>query len=323
MKAIEVTDTKLSVASKDIPPVKDDEVLIKVHAAGVNRADVLQRRGLYPPPPGASDILGLEVSGQVEHLGKEVTQFQINDDVCALLEGGGYAEYVAVPASQVLPVPDGLDYVQAAALPEAFFTVWHHVFMVGGLEKGESLLVHGGTSGIGTSLLQLAKAKDVICFATAKSAEKCAVLETLGVKKAVSYTDQDFEYAVREATAQKGVDMVLDMVGGEYFQKNLNVLAHGGRLVCIGFVGGAKAQVNFAPLLKKNLAIIGATLRDKSKSQKAVIALGVREHVWPLLENKKVTPIIDSVFWLDDAQKAHDLMESNCHIGKIILRCRE
>jgi putative PIG3 family NAD(P)H quinone oxidoreductase len=295
------------------------EVLIRVAAAGVNRPDVMQRRGLYPPPPGASDIPGLEVAGTIEESGSDVHEWRSGDRVCALVSGGGYAEYCVAPAPQCLPVPGGMDLVSAAAIPEAFFTVWTNVFERGRLQAGESLLVHGGSSGIGTTAIQLARARGARVFATAGSSEKCAACERLGAERAINYHDSDFVAVIKELTANRGVDVILDMVGGEYLPRNLDALAVDGRLVQIALIGGARAQINLGIVLQRRLTITGSTLRPRSVAEKGAIATALREHVWPLLESQQVKPEIYRVFSLEEAAAAHRLMESSAHIGKLVL----
>jgi putative PIG3 family NAD(P)H quinone oxidoreductase len=295
------------------------DVLIRVRAAGVNRPDVLQRRGRYPPPPGASDIPGLEVAGTIETVGDGVSGWSAGDAVCALVAGGGYAEYCVAPAPQCLPVPRGLDMTHAAAIPETFFTVWTNVFDRGRLTAGESILIHGGSSGIGTTAIQLARACGARVFATAGSDEKCAACERLGAERCVNYRDTDFVAAIRELTGGAGVTVVLDIIAGTYMQRNLEVLAIEGRLVQIGVLGGPKAEINAALIMQKRLTVTGSTLRVRSVADKAAIAAAVREHVWPLLESGQVAPIIHRTFELRDAAAAHRLMESSEHVGKIVL----
>ncbi len=300
------------------------EVLIRVVAAGVNRPDVLQRRGAYPPPPGASDIPGLEVAGTVEAVGADVQDWRAGDEVCALVAGGGYATQCLAPAAQCLPLPSPLDLVAAAALPEAFFTVWANVFDRGRLRAGESALFHGGTSGIGTTAIQVAAARGVRVFATAGSDEKCRACEALGAERAINYRAQDFVTVVREMTAGRGVDLVLDIVGGSYVSRNLAVLAMDGRLVVIGFMGGdPMAHVDLRPVLGRRLTITGSTLRPRTVVEKGEIATALREQVWPLLEAGTVKPIVHRTFPLVDAAAAHRLMESGEHIGKIVLTMDE
>jgi len=301
------------------PEPAADEVLIKVAAAGVNRPDVFQRRGRYPPPPGASDIPGLEVAGIVEAVGPGVTDWPKGTPVCALIAGGGYAEYCTAPAPQCLPVPRGLDLASAAAIPETFFTVWTNVFDRGRLAAGESILVHGGSSGIGTTAIQLARARGARVFATAGSAEKCSACERLGAEKCINYRDADFAAAVKALTANRGVDVVLDMVGGDYFARNVDVLAVEGRLVEIATLSGAKSEINIQTVMQRRLTITGSTLRARPVADKGAIAAAVRREVWPLLESGAVRPIVFRTFPLRQAADAHRLMESSAHIGKIVL----
>ncbi|MEO8256759.1 MAG: NAD(P)H-quinone oxidoreductase [Acidobacteriota bacterium] len=301
------------------PSAGPGEVLIRVAAAGVNRPDVMQRRGLYPPPPGASDIPGLEVAGTIVEIGAGVGRWQAGDRVCALVSGGGYAEYCAAPAPQCLPVPAGMELAAAAAIPETFFTVWTNVFERGRLKAGESALIHGGSSGIGTTAIQLVRAFGGRAFATAGSAEKCAACERLGAEGAVNYRDGDFVAAIRGLTGGRGVDVILDMVGGDYLARNLDLLAVDGRLVQIALIGGAKAQINLGPVLQRRLTITGSTLRTRSIAEKGAIAGALREHVWPLLDTRVVAPVIHQTFPLRDAAAAHRVMETSAHIGKLVL----
>ncbi len=301
------------------PVPADGEVLIRVAAAGVNRPDVFQRRGRYAPPPGASDIPGLEVSGRIEALGPGVSGVAVGDAVCALVSGGGYAEYCVAPAPQCLPVPRGMDVVTAAAIPETFFTVWTNVFQRGRLQPGESLLVHGGSSGIGTTAIQLAKAKGARVFATAGTPDKCAACERLGAERCVDYRTGDFVAVIRELTGGRGVDVVLDMVGADYFARNLEVLAVEGRLVEIATLHGVKAEVNLQAIMGRRLTITGSTLRPRPVADKAAIATELRQHVWPLLEAGTVKPIVHATFPLRDAAEAHRVMESSVHTGKLLL----
>jgi NADPH2:quinone reductase len=306
-------------AERPMPMPGSGEVLIKVAAAGVNRPDVMQRRGSYPPPPGASDIPGLEVAGTIEQLNPDVTQWHVGDRVCALVSGGGYAEYCVAPALQCLPLPAIADFTLGAAIPETFFTVWTNVFERGRLRAGESLLVHGGSSGIGTTAIQLARARGSRVFATAGSDRKCAACEGLGAERAINYRERDFVPVVHDLTGGRGVDVVLDMVGGEYVQRNIDVLAVDGRLVQIALLGGAKAQINMVGVMQRRLTITGSTLRPRSVAEKGALAAALLEHVWPLLEQGAVRPVIDKTFPLRDAANAHRLMESSTHIGKLVL----
>jgi NADPH2:quinone reductase len=285
----------------------------------VNRPDVFQRRGRYAPPPGASDIPGLEISGLIDGLGPGVTDLQVGDTVCALVTGGGYAEYCVAPAAQCLPVPTGMDVVTAGAIPETFFTVWSNVFQRGRLQPGEALLVHGGSSGIGTTAIQLARARGSRVFATAGSAEKCAACERLGAERCINYRDDDFVAAVRELTGGRGVDGVLDMVGGDYFARNIDALATEGRLIEIATLQGVKAELNIQTMMARRLTITGSTLRPRSVADKAAIASELRREVWPLLESGAVKPVVDQLFPLRHAAAAHRMMESSAHIGKLLL----
>jgi len=300
-----------------------DDVLIRVAGAGVNRPDVMQRRGFYPPPPGASDIPGLEVSGTVAAVGARVQQWRVDDPVCALVAGGGYATLCVAPAVQCLPVPLTVDLVAAGAICETFFTVWTNVFERGHLRAGETFLVHGGSSGIGTTAIQLASARGATVLATAGSDDKCRACEELGAKQAINYQTADFVAAVRELTNDRGVDLILDMVGGDYVARNLSALATDGRLVQIGFMSGeSQATVDLRRVLTKRLTITGSTLRPRSVEEKAQIASALRREVWPLLDRGAVKPIIHAVFPLAEAAAAHRLMESSAHVGKIVLTPR-
>ncbi len=323
MTAIEIPEPggpeALVPTTRPVPEPGAGEVLIKVAAAGVNRPDVMQRQGGYPPPPGASDIPGLEIAGAVAALGPGVTGLKAGDQVLALVTGGGYAEYCAAPVAQCLPVPKGLDLKEAAAIPETFFTVWTNVFDRGGLQAGESLLVHGGSSGIGTTAIQLAHAFGARVFTTAGSAEKCKACESLGAERAINYREEDFVEVVKEATGNAGVNVVLDMVGGDYIQRNIKALAPDGRLCYIAFLGGSKAEVDFLPMMLKRITISGSTLRARSVEFKAEIAQNLKKNVWPLIEAGTVKPILHETFPLAEAAAAHRLMESSAHIGKIVL----
>jgi NADPH2:quinone reductase len=304
---------------RPMPVPAADEVLIRVAAAGVNRPDIFQRRGRYAPPPGASDIPGLEVSGAIESLGPGVTGWRVGDEVCALVTGGGYAEYCVAPAPQCLPVPRGMTVVTAAAIPETFFTVWTNVFQRGRLRQGESILIHGGSSGIGTTAIQLAQTRGSRVFATAGSAEKCAACERLGAERCINYRDADFVAEVRALTGGRGVDVILDMVGGDYFARNLEALAVEGRLVEIATLHGVKAELNIQTIMARRLTVTGSTLRPRPVAEKGAIAAELREHVWPLLESGVVKPIVHATFPLRDASEAHRVMESSTHIGKLLL----
>lgn len=321
MRAIALTEPGgpevLVVGEQPVPQLNGGELLVKVAAAGVNRADCMQRRGDYPPPPGASEILGLEVSGTVAALGEGVSGWQVGDPVCALLAGGGYAEYCAVPAPQCLPVPAGVDLVDAAALPEVALTVWTNVFERGGLKPGETLLVHGGSSGIGTMAIQLASALGATVFVTAGSTEKCDACEALGAARAFNYREVDFVEAVRSVAG--GVDVVLDMVGGPYLDSNLGLLNLDGRLVIIALMGGARAEINLATLMRRRLIVTGTTLRARTIEEKGAVVDAVRARVWPLVESGRVRPVIHRRLPWSEAADAHRVMEASTHIGKLLL----
>ena len=310
----------LVAAQIDRPVLRPGEVLIKVAFAGVNRPDCSQRSGRYPPPKGASPIMGLEVSGHIEAMGDGVSGWTVGDRVCALCNGGGYAQYVAVPVTQVLPIPVGMGLLQAAALPENYFTVWVNIFHRGHLKAGESILVHGGSSGIGLTAIQLAKAFGAMVYCTTGNDEKNQACLKAGADAAINYKTQDFVTEVNQLTQGHGVDMVLDMVGGDYVDRNLKALAVEGRLVQIAFLQGAKVSVDLTALMVKRISFTGSTLRPRSNQDKSQIALALRDHVWPLLSQGKALPIIDRVFDMDDAALAHGLMESSVHIGKIMLK---
>lgn len=322
MQAIEISKPGgpevLVSCEREIPLASPGEVLIKVQAAGVNRPDCVQRKGLYPPPPGVTDILGLEVAGTVEALGEGVEGFALGDAVCALVPGGGYAEYTTSPVETILPVPEGFSFLEAAAIPENYFTVWSNVFDRAGLRAGESILVHGGSSGIGATAIQLAKAFGATVLTTAGSDEKIAFCAELGADKCINYRTQDFVEEVLAATGG-GVNVVLDMVGGDYIGKNIMCLAPDGRHVSIAFLGGPQVEMNMMPVMLKRLTLTGSTLRPRDNAFKGAIADALKAQVWPLLEAGKAKPVIDSVFALKDADKAHALMEASTHKGKIIL----
>ena len=320
MNAIEITapggPEVLQSCTRPRPVPNADQVIIQVAYAGVNRPDALQRAGLYNPPAGASDLPGLEASGTVVEVGENVADLAVGDRVCALLPGGGYAEYVATPAAHCLPIPTGLSMKQAACLPETFFTVWSNVFMRGGLQAGERILIHGGSSGIGTTAIQLANAFGARVFVTAGSDDKCQACLDLGAERAINYRDEDFVDAMR---AVGGADVILDMVGGPYIQRNLKALADDGRLVQIAFLQGPKTEVNFVQLMTRRLTFTGSTLRPQSDLAKAKIAQQLRDVVWPLLSQGKIAPVMDSTFNMAEAAAAHSRMESSAHIGKIVL----
>lgn len=309
----------MALGEQEVPQPKAGEVLIRVAYAGVNRPDVSQREGKYPPPPDASPYLGLEVSGDVVALGEGVSSFAVGDAVCALVNGGGYAEYVTAPAGQVLPVPKGVDLLKAAAIPENYFTVWTNVFDRGRLQAGERFLVHGGSSGIGLTAIQLAKARGAIVYTTVGSADKVQACLRAGADAAFNYREQDFVTEIAALTGKAGVNLILDMVGGSYIQRNLRCLAMDGRLVQIAFLEGSKAEVDFVTLMTKRLTFTGSTLRPRTPADKAAMADSLRREVWPLLERGLAMPVIHQVFPLAQAREAHELMESSRHIGKIML----
>ena len=321
MQAVEITEAGgpevLQPTTRPVPAPRAGEVVIRLAYAGVNRPDALQRAGMYAPPPTASDLPGLEGAGEIVALGEGVSEWAIGDQVCALLPGGGYAEYVATPAAHCLPIPAGLGLKEAACLPETFFTVWSNVFQRGGLKGGERFLVHGGSSGIGTTAIQLAREFGARVFTTAGNAEKCRVCTDLGAERAMNYREEDF---VEVMHAEGGADLILDMVGGEYLPRNVKCLADDGRLVQIAFLQGPKVELNFAQVMMRRLTITGSTLRPQSDLAKARIAEALRAHVWPLLEAGKVAPVMDSEFALTEAAAAHARMESSGHIGKIVLK---
>lgn len=321
MRAIEIArpggPDMLRETQRPRPEPKEGEIVIDVAFAGVNRPDALQRAGAYAPPPDASDLPGLEVSGHVAAIGPGVTGWAMGDAVCALVPGGGYAEAVATPAAHCLPVPEGMGLKEAACLPETFFTVWSNVFMRGGLKGGERFLVHGGSSGIGTTAIQLARHFGARVFATAGSAEKCAACERLGAERAINYRETDFVDVLRK---EGGADLILDMVGGDYIARNLKALADDGRLVQIAFLQGPKVELNLAPLMMRRLTLTGSTLRPQSIAAKAAIAAELRAQVWPLLDAGRIGPVMDSSYPLAEAAAAHARMESSEHIGKIVLQ---
>jgi len=309
----------LKPTTRPVPLPSTGEVLIEVAAAGVNRPDIHQREGNYAPPPGASDIPGLEVAGKIVAVGLGVHNFKVGQEVCALVAGGGYAAYCAAPEPQVLPVPKGLSLIEAAALPETFFTVWTNLFERGGLKPGETMLVHGGSSGIGTTAIQLAKAFGARIFTTAGSREKCQACEKLGADVAIEYKREDFAEVTKARTGGRGVDVILDMVGGDYFQRNINSLAMDGRLVSIAYLRGARVEVNFLPVMRNRLTITGSTLRPRTVQEKGAIAAALRAKVWPLIETGAVKPLIECTFPLAEAAAAHRLLESSSHVGKVVL----
>lgn len=323
MRVVEITEPgppeALEVGTRPVPAPGPGEVLIRAAAAGVNRADTMQRKGNYPPPPGASDVLGLEVSGTVAAAGQGVSDLAVGDQVCALLTGGGYAEYCLAPAPQCLPIPAGVSLVDAAALPEAYATVWTNVIDRGRLEAGESLLVHGGSSGIGTVAIQLARLFGARVFATAGTPAKCAACVELGAERAIDYRAEDFAAVLGEATGGRGVDLILDMVGGAYLERNLASLAIEGRLVIIALMEGAQAELDLARLMSRRLTVTGATLRARSIAQKAEIMTALRARVWPRFASDELRPIVHATYSLAEAAEAHRVMESSVHTGKLLL----
>ena len=323
MNVIEISEPGgpevLVPAQRPTPTPDAGEILIKVDAAGVNRPDAIQRAGHYPPPPGATDLPGLEVAGTIAAMGANVSRFSLGDAVCALTPGGGYAQYCLAPAGHCLPIPAGFSMVEAAGVPETCFTVWHNVFQRGDLKKGETFLVHGGSSGIGTTAIQLATAFGARVLTTAGSDEKCRFCESLGAERAINYRTEDWPAVVREVTEKQGVDVILDMVGARYMQMNINSLAMDGRIVIVGFLGGSKAEIDFSRVMVRRQTITGSTLRPQSDAAKTEIATALKTQIWPLLENGTVKPIVHKTFPLNQAADAHALMESSQHIGKIIL----
>ena len=310
---------KLAYETVTIPEAKADEVLVKVHAFGINRPDILQRQGLYPMPPGVTQVPGLEVAGEVVAVGAEVTQFKLGDKVCSLTNGGGYAEYCVVPQSQTLHIPENVSFVEAAAIPETFFTVWANVFQMGKAKAGEVVLVHGGTSGIGTTALMLCKALGIKTFATVGSDEKVQAIANL--TDAINYKTQDFEHLINEKTDNAGIDVILDMVGAPYLEKNLNLLRRDGRLVYIAFLGGAKAkEVKLGQIMMKRLTITGSTMRARNTAEKAEIAQGLQDHVAPLWAKGECLPMIYQTFEFDQIQAAHACMDTGEHVGKVVVK---
>ena len=302
----------------EMPKIEKDEVLIKVHAAGINRPDILQRSGGYPPPPGASKILGLEVSGEIVDVGEDINKYLLNTKVCALVPGGGYAEFVKCHTSTILPIPKGISIADACTIPETFFTVWTNLFDQANLKRGETLLVHGGASGIGLTAISIAIAMQIKCIATVGSDEKYKYLQGLGLERVINYNIEDFEMIIKNEF--KGVDVILDMVGGDYFQKNINILTRLGRLINIAYLKGSKVEVNLLPIMLKRLTISGSTLRIRSNDEKKIIADNLKKHVWPLIESKNIKLHIDQRFDFNNVQKAHLYMDNNKIIGKLLLK---
>ncbi len=323
MKVVELTGfgepEKMVISTRPVPAIASHEVLVKVTAAGVNRADIMQRRGQYPPPDGVTDILGMEVSGEIVSVGNQVNDWEIGAKICGLVAGGGYAEYCAVPGLQCLPVPEEVDLVEAASLPEAYFTVWTNIFDRGRLQRGETLLVHGGSSGVGTAAIILASLKGARVFVTAGSDEKCAACRGLGADLAINYGRDDFVEKVKMASGGRGVDVVLDMVGAKYFQQNLECLASEGRLVMIGLMGGEISTINLAEVMSRRLVVTGSTLRSRSVNYKARIAKDLLQNIWPYLSRGQIQPVVQEVFSFDKVVSAHRVMEASTHIGKLLL----
>ena len=313
-------ENHLSIESGPTPTPGAEEILIKVHSAGINRADLLQRKGLYPPPPDASPIMGLEVAGTIKAIGKNVRTWQVGDSVCALTHGGGYAEYAVAPMSQCMPIPNGFSKGEAAALPEALLTNWHNLFQRAGLKPGEKVLIHGGASGMGTMGVMICATLGAEVYTTAGSNEKCRALEARGATRAINYKTEDFESVLTEMGLNNRINVILDMIGGDYIQKNLNIAAPEARIVNIAYMKGFKTEVNFAPLLMKRITMTGSTLRAQTFAQKAVMVQEIMEHIYPHLESGRIKPIIDSIYPLEQVEQAHGHMEGGQHMGKIIIK---
>lgn len=318
--AVNPENHHLSIEYGPVPTPRVGEVLIKVHSAGINRADLLQRKGLYPPPADASPVMGLEVAGTVQAVGEDVKDWQVGDRVCALTHGGGYADYAVAPVGQCMPIPNGFSKGEAAALPEALLTIWHNLFQRAGLQAGENVLIHGGASGIGTLGVEICDVLGAHVYTTAGSDEKCRALEARGATRAINYKTEDFEAVLTELGLNNKINVVLDMIGGDYIQKNLNLTAPEGRIVNIAFMNGFKAEVNFAPLLMKRITMTGSTLRAQTFAQKTVMMQEIMSRIFPLLENGKIKPLIDSIYPLEQVEQAHGHMLSGQHMGKIILK---
>ena len=313
-------ENHLSIESGPTPTPGAEEILIKVHSAGINRADLLQRKGLYPPPPDASPIMGLEVAGTIQTIGKNVRTWQVGDSVCALTHGGGYAEYAVAPMSQCMPIPNGFSKGEAAALPEALLTNWHNLFQRAELKPGEKVLIHGGASGMGTMGVMICATLGAEVYTTAGSNEKCRALEARGATRAINYKTEDFEAVLTEMGLNNRINVILDMIGGDYIQKNLNIAAPEARIVNIAYMKGFKTEVNFAPLLMKRITMTGSTLRAQTFAQKAVMVQEIMEHIYPHLESGRIKPIIDSIYPLEQVEQAHGHMEGGQHMGKIIIK---
>ena len=318
--AVNPENHHLSIATGPIPEPKADEVLIKVHSAGINRADLLQRKGLYPPPEDASQVMGLEVAGTIEAVGADAGNWKVGDKVCSLTHGGGYADYAVAPVGQCLPIPTGFSKAEAAALPEALLTVWHNIFQRAKMKDGDKVLIHGGASGIGTLGIQIAKVMGGEVYTTAGTDEKCQALEARGATRAVNYKTEDFESVFTELGLKNDIDVILDMIGGDYIQKNINVAAPDGRIVNIAFMNGFTAEINFVPVLMKRVTLTGSTLRAQSFAQKTVMVEEIMEHIFPHLESGAIKPIVDSIYPLEQVEQAQGHMEGGQHMGKIILK---
>ena len=318
--AVDPEHHHLTIETGPIPVPGENEVLIKVHSAGLNRADLLQRKGLYPPPQDASPVMGLEVAGTIEAVGNAAGNWQVGDKVCALTHGGGYADYAVAPAGQCMPVPSGFSQGEAAALPEALLTVWHNIFQRAGLQPGEKILIHGGASVIGTLGIMMSTIMGGEVYTTAGTDEKCRALEKRGAVRAINYKTEDFEEVLTGLGLNNKINVILDMIGGNYIQKNINLAAAEGRIVNIAYMGGFKAEVNFAPLLMKRITLTGSTLRAQTFAQKTVMVEEIMEHIFPHLESGDIKPIIDSIYPLDQVEQAHGHMEGGQHMGKIILK---
>tara|TARA_R110001592_G_scaffold363043_2_gene679751 strand:- start:2875 stop:3867 length:993 start_codon:yes stop_codon:yes gene_type:complete len=318
--AVDPDDHSISLQTGPVPSPRSGEVLIRVSAAGLNRADLLQRQGLYPPPEDASPIMGLEVAGEIIATGADVSNWQVGDEVCALTHGGGYADYTVAPATQCLPIPASMDMTEAAALPEAVLTVWHNLFQRCQLQAGENVLIHGGASGIGTLGIAICKALGAEVYTTAGSDDKCHALEARGATRAINYKSEDFEQVITELGLKNKINVILDIVGGDFIQKNINIAAPEGRIVNIAFIRGARAEVNFGPMLMKRLVLTGSTLRAQNFAQKAVMVEEILERVYPHFASGAVKPVVDRIFPLEQAEQAQDYMQSGEHMGKIILQ---
>jgi putative PIG3 family NAD(P)H quinone oxidoreductase len=323
MRAVEIASPggpeQLRPVTRPVPLPGAGEVLVRVEAAGVNRPDVMQRQGRYPAPPGASDLPGMEIAGEIVALGPDVSGVSVGDKITSLLPGGGYAGYALAAAPLCMPIPKGLSAVEAAAIPETFMTVWTNLFERGGCKAGDNVLIHGGTSGIGTAAIQMASAWGARVYATAGSPDKARACEKLGALRGIDYKSEDFVAILKEETKGYGIDITLDMVGGSYVQRNLDIAALEGRVVTISTLGGSRAEISLGVILQKRLTLTGSTLRSRTVMQKAAVAAGVRKNIWPLLESKRIAPVIFKTFPLDQASEAHRLMESSNHIGKIVL----